>query len=478
MIKLLTILVFFGPLYSFSGSIKDYKFYNYEVFFTNPNCPSYEYDTPQVSFDGETLYQKPENVYCKYKDAEANEEREESPHFQIKKLITNKDIKELKMAYLSFSNNDIINTLCNVSIKQNNVKLTLVLDKGNKSSSSKWEKIKKLLECKPAQKYIKAQTANFPQVFLRGQSGGIGYAHNKIIQAKYKSQPQKVTLVFSSANMSSGTTLHHENWHFLTTSQASYLAQAHECLFTGMIDHAKTIRANSRLNREGMSAKENFVSFMDRCRKKIKVDEEDDIKAFFVPSKENEEENKIKSKAMENIISHIQDSKKISVAVHRFSQKDLIKALQRAGKSKEQEVRFVADDDIFWAGKINENSHGRIRCFGGRNSTPRVGANMCPEYFHILKLKGSDVKIRYMQTNHSSFLLHHNKYILFEKEDGKMALHCGAGNFTEAAFSDNFENYYFITIPEVLEKFKKQYEYMWTKLATPEGKLPSKLTRP
>ena len=59
-----------------------------------------------------------------------------------------------------------------------------------------------------------------------------------------------------------------------------------------------------------------------------------------------------------------------------------------------------------------------------------------------------------------------------------MALHCGAGNFTEAAFSDNFENYYFITIPEVLEKFKKQYEYMWTKLATPEGKLPSKLTRP
>ncbi len=108
MIKLLTILVFFGPLYSFSGSIKDYKFYNYEVFFTNPNCPSYEYDTPQVSFDGETLYQKPENVYCKYKDAEANEEREESPHFQIKKLITNKDIKELKMAYLSFSNNDIM----------------------------------------------------------------------------------------------------------------------------------------------------------------------------------------------------------------------------------------------------------------------------------------------------------------------------------------------------------------------------------
>ena len=35
-----------------------------------------------------------------------------------------------------------------------------------------------------------------------------------------------------------------------------------------------------------------------------------------------------------------------------------------------------------------------------------------------------------------------------------------------------------ISLAEVLEKFKKQYEYMWTKLATPEGKLPSKLTRP
>lgn len=456
----------------FGASIKDFDHYNYDVFFTNPECRGYEYKESVYSFDGKPLDGKPENVYCKYSDAKKNQKRKSSPHYNIKKLISNKSVKELRMAYLSFSSSDIINTLCDKTINENNTKLSLIVDKGNKSDPGKMEKIQKLLTCKPAKKYIDAGVANYPTVEFRGQVGGLGYAHNKIIMATYKDLTDKVTIVFSSANMSSGTVLHHENWHFLTTSTKSYLAQAHVCILDGMKNHAVSVRSNARLGIKKMSAIKNFKKYINKCRAAITTEEEDDIKLSIVPSDGE--------KAMSNIVEQIGKSKRISVAVHRFSHKSLISALKKAGKNKKQEVRFVADDDIFWSGKANEMSNGRVDCNPRRNpeAVPRVGANMCNEYFNVLSLDRSRVDVKYMQTNQSLFLLHHNKYIIFEYADGSSALHCGAGNFTKAAFSKNFENYYFIKIPEVVEKFKKQYDYVWNDLATSVKDLPSQQVLP
>ena len=63
------------------------------------------------------------------------------------------------------------------------------------------------------------------------------------------------------------------------------------------------------------------------------------------------------------------------------------------------------------------------------------------------------------------------------------AVFCGAGNFTKAAFmmsgsTTNLENYYYITIPEVVEAFKAQYDYKWNKLATKYSDLPTKDIEP
>jgi hypothetical protein len=63
-------------------------------------------------------------------------------------------------------------------------------------------------------------------------------------------------------------------------------------------------------------------------------------------------------------------------------------------------------------------------------------------------------------------------------KNGAVAVHTGAGNFTKAAFTKNFENYYFITIPEVVAKFKKQYNHMFNNLATPYAKLPTTYSNP
>ncbi len=457
---------------AFAVSIKDYPYYNYDVFFTNPDCKEYFYDEPVQSFNGEELISKPKNVYCKRADAKKNELREDSPHYQLKKLISSNDINKISMAYLSFSNSDIIETLCETTIKKNNVKFNLIVDKGSKKDSSKLKKINYLKNCKPAKKYYDAGIANEPEIFFRGQVSGLGYAHNKIIFATYKSLSDKVTIVFSSANMSSGTTLHHENWHFLTTSLNSYLAQGHQCILEGMKNHAKSIRANQRLGRERKTAIENFKAYINLCREQIETKEEDDIKLFIVPSDGK--------KAMNNIVSSIGKAKKISVAVHRFTHPDLKDALQKAGKNKNQDVRFVADDDIFWAGEVNRVSSNYIQCSPTRNpqARPVIGANMCNEYFNVQSLIYKGVEVKYMQTNQNLFLLHHNKYIIFDFEKEQDAVHCGAGNFTQAAFSKNFENYYYITIPEIVEEFKQQYDHVWNDLATKQQDMPKKMVMP
>ena len=456
----------------FAASIKDYDHYNYDVFFTNPLCQAYEFKDTVYSFDGKPLNAKPENVYCKYNDARSNEKRKSSPHYNLIKLISDKDVVELRMAYLSFSSSGILKTLCETTIGKNNTKLVLIVDKGNKSDERKLEKLTTLAACKPAKKFIDNGTANYPVIEYRGQNGGLGYAHNKIIMASYKSSKDKVTLVYSSANMSSGTTLHHENWHFLTTSKKSYLAQAHVCILDGMMDHSNSIRGSRSAGRASVTGINNFKNYVNKCRKEIDVEEEEDIKLSIVPADGK--------KTMDNIVDKIKKSKRVSVAVHRFSHKDLKNALMKAGKRKSQEVRFIADDDIFWSGKANEMDNGRIECNPKKNpgAVPRVGANMCSEYFNIQSLVRSKVDVKYMETNQSLFLLHHNKYIVFELKDGTSAVHCGAGNFTHAAFSKNFENYYYITIPEVVEKFKAQYDYVWNDLATAEKDLPVKQVLP
>lgn len=468
--KILILILSYNSI-TFGISLKDYEFYNYDVFFTNPKCPAYQFDEPIYSFDGELVVSKPENVYCTYNDAQLNQKRFDSPHYNLVKLFSDPDIQELTMAYLSFSNTDILKTLCETSIEKNNVKVTLYLDKGNKSDSGKFEKIKKLLACKPNKNFIDLGLANYPKVKFRGQSAGIGYAHNKIIMAKYKSKPQKTTIVFSSGNMSAGTTLHHENWHFVSTSLESYFAKAHLCIFEGMDNHATAEPIKKSTTSVIKSGKENFSKFIKSCRADITSPEENDIRISIVPG-EGET-------SMNNILEKLKNAKNISVAAHRFTHKTLANAIAKEARNKKKFVRFVADDDIFWAGKLNE-VNGQVKCYdrGNPHKVPLVGANMCGEYYQVKKIEKSGVQVKYMETNQRNFLLHHNKYIIFDFDKEADAVHCGAGNFTHAAFSQNFENYYYITIPEVVVAFKNQYDYVWNTLATSEKDLPQKYVFP
>lgn len=512
-----------NTLSSRSGAV-----YNYDVLFTNPTCEKYDYFAPVETQDGSFVMQKPENVFCTNSDKEATAMRDgsdtrigknESPKHRLMSLINSVDTSEIYMTYLSFSDNEVFEGLCK-RLSEGDFKLTLVLDGtgeqrdidsdlskylkegeslkddavrarvtkefeadkntarglviklSNMSTRSEaqeemFKDAKKVYEkmltraqylgsvfCSPS-KFEETQDYTPKMIY---KQKGIGWSHTKVFMVN-ENDSEKVTISFSSANMSSGTTIHHENWHFVTVSPNTYFAKIHSCLKNGELNHS--------------DSRNEFIAFIKECRSKITFPEEEDIKVFFAPG-EGEA-------AMETFLNDIKDSTEVSLAAHRFTLKPLTKALGEA-RSNGTKVRMVFDDDMYLAGE---------RRLGPVSRVP----NMPMEYRNVLSIldnkPGSDLatmdaEARYMETNHFSFTIHHNKYLILnnaKRENGIPAVFCGAGNFTKAAFSSkggatNLENYYYITIPEVVKAFQTQYNYMWNQLATPYGKMPLKDVKP
>lgn len=411
----------------FAVSLKDYKPYQYEVLFTNPECALYSYDGALKTNDGDKVNSKPKNVYCKNDDQDSQYKRETSPHNRIVDFITDTKTKEIFLAYLSFSNEDIISKLCSALKKK--VKMTLIIDEGMRTRGGQ-KLFDTFTKCAGGDKKL------FIGEF-RGGKKGLGYAHNKIIIINPKSK-NTVKIVYGSGNMSTGTNLHHENWHFVTTNIKSYFAQSHLCVMNGML--------------KAGDSKKNFISFMATCRAEINSEEEEDIKVFFVPG-EGE-------RAMAFIKKAFRYSKTIDMAAHRFTNKDIMAEMMKATE-KGKKVRFVVDDDIYWSGVLKKT----------------IGLNMLMEYYNVNKVRMAGTDVRYMETNQGQYQLHHNKYFIFNSNSSG-SVFTGAGNMTKAAFTKNFENFYYITIPEVVESFNKQYTKIWTELATPYEKMPTELVMP
>tara|TARA_Y100001936_G_scaffold248419_1_gene296257 strand:+ start:2883 stop:4190 length:1308 start_codon:yes stop_codon:yes gene_type:complete len=420
---------------AFGLSLSDYSPYEYKVLFTNPECKLYEYEEPVYSNDGTLLTSKPKNVYCKKSDFELNSERADSPHYELKELISDKGLKSLFFAFLSFSNDEIANQICD-AIKRN-VAVTFIIDSNSEARPSSRKALDFIAGCTP-ENLSEGETPNIPKTYFRGNDSGIGYAHNKVIIANYD-DPNKVRLVYGSGNMSSGTILHHENWHFVTTSSKSFLAQSHVCLQKAMLDAG--------------NSKSEYKKVFKTCRSSISAPVEDDIEMMVVPSDGQ--------RAMKNIVDNFKKAVSVDVAVHRFTHPDLINAMVEASE-QDKLVRFVADDDIYWTGVRKK----------------MTGSNMFFEFVNAMKVVKSGVETRYIQSNQNHRLLHHNKFVLYHYPDGTGSVHAGAGNFTKAAFTKNMENYYFITIPEVVEAFKKQFDHKFSNLATPYEKMPATYVMP
>lgn len=416
-------VLFFTGFVAEAKKLSDYQPFEYQVLFTNPECDLYRYETPITSVSGKTLVAKPRNAFCSQADSVRSAARPTSPQYKLLEWIRDDQTTEIFFTYLSFSNAVVGKELCE-AVQKRGLKLTFILDSGTDVSTAK-----RLQSCR-------SPSGVQPTFYLRGNSGGLGLAHNKFFIVKGKN-PDVVKIAFSSGNMSSGTVLHHENWHFITTSPKSFFAGVHECVRDGMIQ-AKT--------------KADFGQFLNSCRSKLGVPMEDDIQPFFSPTDG--------LPAVNVLVDTLLDSNRVYGAVHRFSLRPLIEALSRKAKEARADVRLMTDDDVYWAGK------GEI-----------VGANTRDEYHHVMSVMKAGVQVHYVETNHWEQLLHHNKYFIFLNEN-RGGVFAGAGNFTGAGFKENYENFYFIQIPEVVKAFLNQYGVMWEKISTSPADMPVENIKP
>ncbi|MBX3198316.1 MAG: hypothetical protein KF894_09235 [Labilithrix sp.] len=403
-------------------------FDEYTVLFTNPVCKKYAYTDAQDVFSnaGTRLLHKPENVFCAPSDAAASGARDSSPQKKLVDWIADPETKEIFFTYLSFSNKVVSAELCK-AVTERNVKITMVLDRETDLSTAN-----QVLACQPGN----GDASFAPHLELRGHDATIGYAHNKVLLINPRSEAPRI--VFSSGNLTSGAVLHHENWHFIRAPARTHFAKAHVCMMDGMLEHYRT--------------KREFSTYIKACRDGAGVGEESDIKTFFVPGDGG--------RAGKEIQSGVRRASFIGINAHRFSYRLLRTELEaRLASASPPAVKLIVDDDLWWAGQGTEN-------------VPNTPA----EYAIVQPLAAAGVDVRYMETNQGSGYLHHNKFIVFETPQGD-SVFTGAGNFTGTAFADNFENFYLITIPHVVEAMKAQQEHLFA-LGTAQADLPTTNVRP
>ena len=405
---------------SWAVKLSEYKPFQYEALFTNPICANYKYERPVQTESGKTVTQKPKNVYCKASDENTSVSRNVAPQYRLVEWISDVNTKELNLAYLSFSSKNITTALCS-AIKRG-VKVTMVLDSGENPATPTLNK--------DAEGLKKCGAKNLVSVTYRGSTRGLGYAHNKIMLVNPGAEVSKV--VFSSGNMTGGTSINHENWNFVTTSGSSYFAQVHKCAIDAMIT--------------GGESKASFGRDLNNCRSKISALPESDIQVFFSPIDGE--------KALTKVTEAAYRSRQIEAMSHRFSGRlaELFKGLLNMKKP----IKFILDDDIYWSAKRHED----------------IGRNTRLEAYKIYKeLINAGMETKFLQTNQSIFQLQHNKFMIFTFDYGG-AVFNGAGNFTSAAFTKNFENFYFITIPSVVETYNRQYDAYFDMMATSSGDMP------
>lgn len=394
-----------------SVRLQDYRPYQFETLFTNPVCKSYDYDRAVITHSGNSVESKPKNVYCKPGDENTSVNRPNAPQYRLVEWITARETKEIYAAYLSFSSKNIVEAMCRAL--KNGTKITLVLDGGDPA------------EYKPNKDAEGLKKCGDISVTYRGSTSGLGYAHNKILIVN-PNDKNVMKIVFSSGNMTSGTSINHENWNFVTTSAQSFFAQSHKCVIEAMVESGDT--------------KKNFGKHLNFCRAQIKAEPESDIQIYFSPIDGK--------KALTRVNEAVSEATLVEGMSHRLSGTILKFFSERLAKGKK--INFILDDDVFWAEKLKQD----------------VGRNTRIEAFKIyndLIAKGMNTK--FMQTNQNVYQLQHNKFMIFTFNRGG-AVFNGAGNMTTAAFTKNFENFYFITIPEVVDAYNKQFDLYFNKMAT------------
>lgn len=251
--------------------------------------------------------------------------------------------------------------------------------------------------------------------------------HNKFLLVE---KNNKSILVVATGNFSNpALSINHETWSFIDTDLKSKIVEDHKCLIEALKKYQKDL---SLFNRD-----------LNQCRKEI-PSQANKIESLFVPTDSK--------KLLSLINQQMKSSKQVLMTSNRYSYDAVTSAFQ---SNVQSDRRAIFDDDLYW----------------GAIQPTEDYVNEALDAKKIAKLE-KIIPVRYMQTSFGAAQKMHNKFIVFDN----MVI-VGAGNYTFAGLTSNFENFYVVKDQKLVAIFKKQFEYLWS-ISTDRQSMPEVYSDP
>lgn len=352
---------------------------------------------------------KPQNAYCTRADVARAQTQTEGPYKKVLELIKKRGVQKITLGTMTFSHKDVASALCQAI--RNRVEVTVLID-----SSAEMAVAESVAKC-GARLYKVGTAEPEEEEAPRGD-----LHHNKFLLAESTNES---TLVFATANFSNpGLTINHEVWTFVTAKNDSEFMQNHQCLIESLKTYTDDLA--------------RFRKDVQSCRSRVQKDQNSVIESLFVPADS--------ARLMKLIDDSIRSSSRVLIASNRYSYDKVTSAIAAA---KSRDSRAIFDDDLYWGGIQPTEDYVR-EALDARK---------------VAQLEKT-AKVRFTQTSFGAAQKMHSKFIVLDR----MVI-VGAGNYTYAGMSANFENFYVIRDPVTVEKFKEQFEYLWS-ISTPRNQMP------
>jgi hypothetical protein len=261
--------------------------------------------------------------------------------------------------------------------------------------------------------------------------------HNKFFISEYGQNRSQVQMAFGSANLSGhGLSINFENWNFVTGLREEAMIHDHFCVVEAMRS-AREARAAEDDPRVFRKIADNCFTYRDIDPRRADVIlTKEGVWTLFTPDPQDRV-----FKLLELQIDSVLPGGRIRMAAYYFTHRPLAEALQRA-KQRGVQIDLILDDDIYKGGGIPSQ-----RKF----------------YNNYLREKVSGYDLKVFATPQGTFQIHHHKFLILEGvgEKRKTRVFLTAAQFTLVAFKKNYENFYLVETPEVVEQFQKLYTDLW-----------------
>lgn len=396
-------------------------------------------------------------TFCEMNDSRAMDERSQMVNkinAQLDRALKNPAKSQVFVSYFSFSNKKVHAKLC--ELIKNNVNIRIFLDRGSEANID-------ALKSNPACANADFESARSPLKvsYLGGlTSSPWRLHHNKFLYVNPGSSVgdasgDKVNINFSSGNLSAfGTSLHADHWVTAVAPKESNLIKSYQCVMEGLekavgknYDYSSQIPNTQPSTPDSVHTGANdekvaqtYIQARENCFRRIRVSTNieqnvarEKIAPLFAPNNDN-----IVLKTLQSEIGKIPSNGYLYIAIQHFLNPGIGSAIVRATK-KGVDVRILMDDDVV-------TNQGEVK-----------GAM---EFLNKLKQQAPRLKVRYIETNHlagGNGQMMHNKFAIL---NGKRVL-SGAGQYTTAGMSKNWENFGLTQDAELTNKFKAYFKELW-----------------